>query len=147
MPKKVNGIRPQDITSAERLKRIYAVEELLIKGASRKNILDFCKEEFKIKAAITADLYICKAKKLIKEQFENNFDANYFKANLFERLEDLYRQNMENYDYRECRNIIKDLRDMLGFDAVVKTEVKVTTELTEEEILKELELLKLKVIK
>lgn len=145
MPKKVNGIRPQDITSNERLKRISAVEELLIKGASRTIILDFCKEKFKTRP-VTSDLYIHEAKKLIKEHFEKHFDKDYFKANLFERLEDLYRQNMDIDDFRECRNIIKDFRDMLGFDAIIKTEVKLNVQTqTEEEILQELEALKSKI--
>lgn len=148
MAKQVKGKRPQDITGAEKEKRIKEVQELLIKGASRWQIIEYCRENYKtsLKSEAGVDLYIHEAKQRIKDNFQKHFDSDYYKANLFERLEDLYRQNQDIDDYRECRNVIKDLRDMLGFDAVKKSEVKVTTELTEEEIMQQLEKIKNKVV-
>lgn len=111
--------RPQDITSVERIKRVSEVKELLIKGASRGQIMQFCAENYKTNERVVDD-YIHDAKDEIKQYFNDNFDKDYIKANLIERLEDLYRNNLDMDDFRECRNVIKDLRDILGLDEAKK---------------------------
>jgi len=129
--------RPQDITSVERLSRVQQVKELLIKGASRGQILQYCAENHETSDRVVDD-YIQDAKIEIKENFAKSFDLEYFKANFIERLEDLYRENMDIDDFRECRNIIKDMRDLIGVDADKKTininENYNSKELTPEEI-------------
>lgn len=114
--------RPQDITSAERLMRINTIRQLLIQGASRPQIIEYCINKFKVKEC-TVDLYLQDTKNLIKQEFKDNFDSEYFKANLLERLEDLYKQNYEIDDFRQCQSVIKDITTMFGLSEAIKTDV------------------------
>jgi hypothetical protein len=115
--------RVQDITSAERLKRVDEVEQLIIQGANRKEIIKFCQGKYKVKEN-TTDLYIHDAKENIKENFKRMYDKDYFEANLFQRLEDLYKQSYDLEDFKECRVLLKDLRDLLG---IAPQKIDVTT--------------------
>jgi len=107
--------RPQDITSAERLLRVNAVEQLIVQGSSRQDIIQYCLEAFKV-GVVASDFYIADAKDSIKQNLAIMFDKEYFKANVFKRLEDLYKQNYDVDDFKECRGVLKDLRDMFGLN-------------------------------
>lgn len=111
--------RPQDITSAERVMRINTIKQLLIQGANRQQIIEYCANEFKVTSSCV-DLYLQNAKDEIKENFQKNYDKEYFKANLIERLEDLYKQNYDLDDFRQCQSIIKDFTVMLGLTEATK---------------------------
>lgn len=117
--------RPQDITSAERLMRINTIRQLLIQGANRQQIIEYCINEFKVKEC-TVDLYLQDTKNLIKQEFKDNFDKEYFKANLLERLEDLYKQNYDNDDFRQCQAVIKDITTMFGLSEPTLSNIEVT---------------------
>lgn len=120
--------RPQDITSAEKEKRINVVEELMMQGASRKEILQYCAKEFKTQDR-AVDYYIAEAKAHIKSNFDTMFDKEYFKANIFKRLESLYQQNLDIEDFKECRAILKELRDMFGLNEASKLDVTTNGEI------------------
>lgn len=107
--------RPQDITSLERSNRVNEVHTLILQGASTSQIIEYCRNKFKVERA-AAYFYIEDAKVLIKENFSKTFDVDGFKAEIYARLENLYQQNMDIDDFKECRNIIKDLREMLGLN-------------------------------
>jgi len=117
--------RPQDITSGERVIRVNTVRQLLIQGASRQQIIEYCRETFKV-VEKTVDLYLQDAKDLIKQDFKDNFDKEYFKANLLERLEDLYKQNYDIDDFRQCQSVIKDITAMFGLAEPILIDSTVT---------------------
>lgn len=114
--------RPQDISSVERESRVSEVHTLILQGASSFQIIEYCRDKFKIKPS-TVYFYIEDAKKIIKENFEKTFDKEAFKAEIYAKLENLYQQNMDIDDFKECRNILKDLRDMLGLNEIQKIDV------------------------
>lgn len=114
--------RPQDITSLERSQRVNEVHTLILQGASTSQIIEYCRNKFKVERA-AAYFYIEDAKVLIKENFSKTFDVDGFKAEIYARLENLYQQNMDIDDFKECRNIIKDLREMLGLNEAQKMDL------------------------
>jgi len=122
----MNDKRPQDITSAERLMRINTIRQLLIQGANRQQIIQYCKDEFKVNED-AVNKYLSDAKELIKQDFKDNFDKEYFKANLLERLEDLYKQNYDVDDFRQCQAIIKDITAMFGLAEPSTSNLNVTS--------------------
>lgn len=114
--------RPQDITSLEREKRINEVHTLILQGASSSQIVEYCGKNFNVEKSASY-YYIEEAKKIIIENFDRTFDKDGFKAEIYARLENLYQQNMDIDDFKECRNILKDLREMLGLNATSKLDV------------------------
>ena len=121
MEKKENK-RPQDISSIERERRISEVHALILQGASSSQIVDYCGQNFKVERSASF-MYIAEAKKIIIENFEKTFDKDGFKAEIYARLENLYQQNMDIDDFKECRNILKDLREMLGLNSASKLDL------------------------
>lgn len=118
--------RPQDITKIEREKRVQEVEQLIMQGASVNDIIQYCAKTFKVNQRVVYD-YIAEARESIKENFKTLFNPEYFKANIFKRLEDLYKNSYDIEDFKECRNILRDLRDMLGIDEATKTNLNVSS--------------------
>jgi hypothetical protein len=117
--------RPQDITSGERVIRVNTVRQLLIQGASRQQIIQYCKDSFNTNED-AVNRYLTDAKELIKQDFKDNFDKEYFKANLLERLEDLYKQNYDIDDFRQCQSVIKDITAMFGLAEPILIDSTVT---------------------
>ena len=114
--------RPQDITSLEREKRVNEVHTLILQGATSSQIIEYCRQNFQVERA-SSYFYIAEAKKTIIENFEKTFDKDAFKAEIYARLENLYQQNMDVDDFKECRNILKDIRDMLGLNSISKIDL------------------------
>lgn len=116
-----NSTRPQDITSTERIKRVEAVKQMLLQGFTRSSIIKYCHENFKVKEN-TTDLYIFDAKAIIQSDFKALNDETLV-ATIYGRLEDLFQKNEEIADYKEQRNILKDIRDLLGIDKAKKHDI------------------------
>jgi hypothetical protein len=114
--------RPQDITSLEREKRVNEVHTLILQGATSSQIIEYCRQNFQVERA-SSYFYIAEAKEIIIENFEKTFDKDGFKAEIYGRLENLYQQNMDIDDFKECRNILKDLREMLGLNSASKLDL------------------------
>jgi hypothetical protein len=114
--------RPQDITSLEREKRVNEVHALILQGATSSQIIEYCRQNFQVERA-SSYFYIAEAKEIIIENFEKTFDKDGFKAEIYARLENLYQQNMDIDDFKECRNILKDLREMLGLNSASKLDL------------------------
>ena len=114
--------RPQDISKIEKDKRINAVHTLILQGASNSQIVQYCSKEYKITDRATYN-YINEVRAIIREDFLKTDDADVMKSEIFARLENLYQQNMDIDDLKECRNILKDIRDMLGLNAPQKTDI------------------------
>ena len=116
------GTRVQDITSAEKTRRVNSVLTLVLQGASRDVIIQYCAKEFKTNTR-ASDEYLAKAKQLLIENFAKTKEKELMQAEVFARFENLYQQNIEIDDLRECRNILKDISDLLGLNAATKTDI------------------------
>jgi predicted DNA-binding protein YlxM (UPF0122 family) len=114
--------RPQDITSLERFNRINTVKTLMLQGCSTSQITKYCEETYNLGQTATYD-YIKEAKQLMIDDFHKTTDFEAFKAEIYNRLEDLYQKSMDIDDFKECRNILKDIREMLGVNAPTKTDL------------------------
>jgi hypothetical protein len=114
--------RPQDITSLERFNRVNEVKTLILQGCSTSQIMEYCVKTFKTEKSINYD-YIKEAKQLMIDDFHKTTDFEAFKAEIYSRLEDLYQKSMDIDDFKECRNILKDIREMLGVNAPTKTDL------------------------
>jgi hypothetical protein len=119
MATRKKGTRVQDITSAEKARRVNSVLTLVLQGASRDVIIQYCAKEFKTNIR-ASDEYLAKAKQLLIENFAKTKEKELMQAEIFARFENLYQQNIEIDDLRECRNILKDISDLLGLNAATK---------------------------
>lgn len=109
-------------TVIESQQRVRLVEEMILKGCNKSYIVQFVSEKYNI-GERQVENYLAKARQQILIDFENTFDSESFKSEVYGRLQDLYRKNYTIEDFRECRNIVKDLRDMLGLDKPKQTDV------------------------
>lgn len=109
-------------TEIERINRVRIVEEMIVKGCGRNYILQFCSENFDV-GDRCSDNYIKEAKKRILSDFKKSDDKRDMKAEMMARFQDLYRKNYTIQDFRECRNIISDIRKMFGLDEAEKFEL------------------------
>lgn len=114
--------RPQDITSAEKLTRVHAVLDLLLGGFGRHQIIEFCRIEYKVTHHST-DIYIADAKAIMVEKFKETVDIDAFKADIYTRLEHLYKMNIDIDDYKAAQGCLKDIREMLGLNASQKLDL------------------------
>jgi hypothetical protein len=119
--------RPQDITMIEREMRVNAVKQMILQGYTRSTIIGYCRENYQVKEDAT-DLYIRDAKAIIKEDFNALNDPETLVATIYGRLEDLFQKNEEISDYREQRNVLKDIRDMLGIDKATKQTIDLSVD-------------------
>jgi hypothetical protein len=111
------------VTNAEKDRRVMECVQLLSQGFSRPEIIHYFSEKYNKLTDRCTDNYIHAARNKIKENFDLMFDKQYFKANIFKRLEDLYRNSYDIDDFKECRVILKDLRDMLGINEASKVDL------------------------
>ena len=114
--------RPQDITSIERERRIQEVKKLTLEGFTRSQIIRYCSDKYNIGTRCTEG-YITDVKLQLLEDFNSLGAKEEITAQIFSRLEDLYQKNVDIDDYKECRAILKDLREMLGIAQPTKLDV------------------------
>ena len=93
-------------TNAQILERVKEVVNLLIKGDSREDILQYSAENWKVKERQT-DSYIKKAKKHIEEKVGKEIEYT-FGLTLI-RLNQLYKKSTEKKDYKTALAIQKEL--------------------------------------
>ena len=118
--KKISNL---SVTNAEKERRVMECVQLMGQGFSRPEILQYFSSKYNNLTDRTIDNYIHDSREKIKENFSIMFDKEYFKANIFKRLEDLYKLSYEMDDYKECRVVLKDLRDMLGLNDPAKQDI------------------------
>lgn len=107
-------------TDAEISLRVATVSEMLIKGFSRQDILQYCAKEWNIQKR-QSDEYIAKAKNKLIELAEKDIEFN--KALAIERYNDLYRKNYGIKDYRECRQVQNDIVKLHGIAEPDKVDI------------------------
>ena len=110
--------RPQDITSQEKLNRILSVKEMLSNGFSRSKIIQSCSDLNLTDRAI--DNYIADAKEMIKSDFDSFSEKESMVALIWTRLEKIYEEADDLEDLQMKRNVLKDIRDLLGADSASK---------------------------
>lgn len=105
-------------TDAEILLRINTIYEMVVKGASRKYIVRYCSENFKISSRQT-DEYLKRVYEEIKETYSPEEKEKLISKQMAQ-LDDLYVKNYTIEDFRECRNIIESRSKLLGLNAADK---------------------------
>ena len=108
-------------TDAEIQLRIDTIYEMVVKGASRKYIVRYCSEKFKISSRQT-DEYLSRVYDEIKNTFDTEKKQQIISKQLAQ-LDDLYVKNYTIEDYRECRNIIESRSKLLGLNEPIKSDV------------------------
>ncbi len=102
-------------TDAEIELRIATVYEMVVKGCSRKYIVRYCAENYKIESR-QVDVYLKRVHDEIKENFSKE-DKEKLISNCLARLNDLYVKSYIIEDFRECRNIIETESKLIGLNA------------------------------
>lgn len=94
-----------DIEITNRKKEIF---EMVIKGASKRVILRYCADNWKLKTR-QVENYL----KEINEEIRNSFkeEKKEILSKYIIMMQDLYRKNYLEDDFRECRHILNDMTD------------------------------------
>lgn len=119
----------QKCTKAETLKRIRQVETMLIDGASRTEIIGYCRTHFTVGAKAT-DTYIRQATRVIARSTAAQRADNIHIA--IRRYTRLYAKAEAAGDYRSAIAAQKALSELLGLDAA-KEHIMLKREKTRDE--------------
>lgn len=109
----------QKCTKAEKIKRLHEIEELLIRGASRTEILQYSRKTWGISTA-SIDKYIGIANKRFEKDSEVVRQQQIGLA--IRRYSKLHRKALEAGDLREARANQTALDKLLGLQAPVQVE-------------------------
>lgn len=107
-------------TQAEIEYRVSIVSSLIIRGKTRKEIVQFGSKKWGISDR-QVDEYISKAKEAIQEESKSTIEADTAKARA--RLEFLYDKAIGNEDYGLARILNKDFIEFTGIKAPDKHEI------------------------
>lgn len=110
-------------TDAEVELRIATVYEMVVKGASRKYIVRYGSETWKISSRQIDD-YLKRVYQEIKETFGQDYKESIISKQLAQ-LDDLYIKNYTIEDFRECRNLIETKSKLLGLNEPDKTSINI----------------------
>lgn len=105
--------------SSEMEKRINTIYLMLLQGYERKQIIQYCTENYNISERQT-DEYLKKAREMFKQNACDDLDGKKF--HILSQFNDLYQKNYKLEEYKECRNILKDISSVLGIDAPKKVD-------------------------
>lgn len=108
-------------TKAEIELRVALVYKMLIEGFVRKDIVQYGSKKWNISNRQVDD-YIAGANLEIKENFGEKYKANILEKEVA-KMDNLYRKNYQNEDYRECRTLIESKAKLMGYVAPVKTDI------------------------
>jgi hypothetical protein len=106
--------------SSEMDKRINIIYLMLLQGFQRKQVIQYCAENFKIGERQT-DEYLGKAREIIKSNID--CDTSNKKNEILNQFYDLYQKNYKLEDYRECRNLLMSISAILGVEAPRRTDI------------------------
>jgi hypothetical protein len=107
-------------TDAEIQLRLATIYEMVAKGCTRKYIVRYCSENYKISDR-QVDEYLSRVYEEIKNTFDSETKELILSKQLIQ-LEELYMKSFTIEDFRECRNIIETRAKMLGLNAPTKSE-------------------------
>lgn len=106
--------------SSEMDKRVNIVYLMLLQGFQRKQIIQYCADNFQIGERQT-DEYLGKAREIIKSNID--CDTSSKRNEILNQFYDLYQKNYALEDYRECRNLLTNISNILGVEAPKKTDI------------------------
>jgi hypothetical protein len=109
-------------TEAEIELRIATIYEMVVKGCSRKYIVRYSAENWKI-ASRQVDEYLKRVYDEVKETFSSE-QKELLIAKQLAQLEELYMKNYTIEDFRECRNIIESRSKLLGLNKPSEIDLK-----------------------
>lgn len=106
--------------SSEMEKRVNTVYLMILQGFQRKQVIQYCSENYNIGERQT-DEYLVKAREILKSNIDN--DTSSKKHEILNQYYDLYQKNYQLEDFKECRNILKDIAVVLGVEAPKKMDI------------------------
>lgn len=110
------GKKATNIQAEQRLNTIY---KMLLIGADRADIIQYCAENYEI-GDRAADNLIEKANALYTEVGLAVREAEFGKALM--RLNNLYSRSLKVQDYKTCLSVQREISNLLGLNAPVKQE-------------------------
>lgn len=113
----------RQVTKGVKEKRLDTLYRLLLKGATRYDIIQMAKKEWGIKSD-AVDKHLTVVYKEFRKEYGKKHRHGLIDKHLAQ-LSDLYVKNYEKGDYRECRALVETINRMLGLDAAQKVEVHV----------------------
>lgn len=111
--------------STELDSRVNTVYAMLLQGFQRKRIIQYVAEKHDV-GERQIDNYIAKARDIMSN--DNKVEIELKKSEILSQLYDLYGKNLKIDDFRECRNILNQIAEVLGVKAPAKSEVVVKSE-------------------
>tara|TARA_R110000796_G_scaffold82566_2_gene180930 strand:+ start:250 stop:660 length:411 start_codon:yes stop_codon:yes gene_type:complete len=108
-------------TDAQIQLRLNTIYEMVVKGASRRDIVRYCSEQYKITSRQT-DEYLKRTYEDIKTTFSQE-DKELIVSKQLMQLDDLYAKNYESSDFRECRMVVESRSKLLGLNEPVKQDI------------------------
>ena len=108
-------------TDAEVELRINQVYTMVVKGDSRKDIVRYGSKTWDVSSR-TIDEYLAKVHEEIKETYNKEYKENIISKQLVQ-LDDLYKKNYTNEDFKECRSLIETKSKLLGLNEPEKRQV------------------------
>lgn len=106
-------------TDAQVEKRIEVVTDILMRGGTRADVLQYCASEWDIRTR-QADNYLKRAWEYIRDTAERDKERHINLA--IQRYQDLYKRSFKVQDYRECRQINAEMIKLLGLAEPEKVE-------------------------
>ncbi len=99
--------------SSEMQKRTTFVYGLLLQGFQRKQIIQYC-AKYKISDRMI-DKYIVKAREIFTKDQQVEIDIK--RSEIISQYYHLYQQSYDIEDFKECKNILKEIADIIGVKA------------------------------
>jgi hypothetical protein len=103
--------------SSEMEKRINTIYAMLLQGIQRKTIIQYCTKTYEISER-QVDTYLKQARELMTD--ESYKDLELKKSEILAQYYDLYHKSYKALDFKECRNILGNIDNILGISAPKK---------------------------
>lgn len=108
-------------TDAEVELRINHVYNMVVKGETRKDIVRYGSKTWDVSSR-TIDEYLARVHLEIKETYNKEYKEHIISKQLVQ-LDDLYKKNYGNEDFRECRSLIETKSKLLGLNEPDKKQI------------------------
>lgn len=100
--------------TSEIKRRVLVVYGLILQGIQTVDILRFASEKYNVSDR-QVETYIKRAKIISKK--DNDFNIEEKRAEIIAQYYHLYQLSYEQEDYKECRNLLKEIADIIGVKA------------------------------
>ena len=108
-------------TDAEVQLRINHIYCMVVQGDSRKDIVRYGSKTWDVSSR-TIDEYLAKVHEEIKETYGKDYKEAIISKQLVQ-LDDLYKKNYSNEDFKECRSLIETKSKLLGLNEPEKKQI------------------------